>query len=164
MGNLESLRRFIIKAGIENGYGSGDEDKWIKESDGSTTIEYPPHGENSPEGWRLRDNFFGGEPYGGHTIIHYQDKPFWMMVYYGAVDPEVDDVKGIYTFLQKALLKSPEDIPLRGPMEFSEGKLVYLNSWKGDLANYSGEEKILEDDSQIYWAKYMGGLVDQRPE
>lgn len=33
----------------------------------------------------MNDNFFGGEPYGGREVVFYEEKPVWMMVYYGWV-------------------------------------------------------------------------------
>lgn len=58
----ESLRQFLIDSN-KAGYAGGEEKKWIKESDGSTTIPF------EKEDFRSHDNFFGGEPYGGRIIV-----------------------------------------------------------------------------------------------
>ena len=34
--------------------------------------------------------------------------------------------------------------------------------WTGQLTNFAGEEVILEAGTEIYRARYFGGLVDQR--
>jgi len=77
--NKEVLRQFLVDSN-KAGYAGGDEKKWIKESNGSTTIPFEK-GE-----WQSDDNFYGGEPYGGRVVVFYKDKPHWMMVYYGWVE------------------------------------------------------------------------------
>lgn len=153
----EGLRSFLIEAN-KAGYASGKERKWIKEPDGSTTIPF-----ESGE-WRMHDNFFGGEPYGGRIIVTENGKPYWMTAYYGSIVPEYPDVKGLYIFLQKALSQPPEEMPVRGPRRFEEGDLVYLSDWEGDLEKFEVTEKIKKAGNPIYEAKFIGGLVDQRGE
>ncbi|MCL5239033.1 MAG: DUF5680 domain-containing protein [Candidatus Marsarchaeota archaeon] len=153
----EELRKFINEANL-SGYAADNTKAWAKEKDGSTTITYE-RGD-----WKYHDNFFGGEPYGGREVIFYKEKPFWMMVYYGAVSETESDVKGVYRFLQKALRTDDGSNPFRGPRSLKEGALEYKNSWTGKLDVFSGEEEILRNNARIYWAKYTGGFVDQREE
>lgn len=152
--DIEQLRQFLLDSNAA-GYAGGEEKKWIKETDGSTTIPFEK-GE-----WKSHDNFFGGEPYGGRIIVSYQNKPVWMMVYYGWVTDGME-TNPIYAILRSALKQMPQDAPFRGPKEFVEGGLKYVNSWAGDIKRYSGEEKIFQDEKLIYKANYFGGLVDQR--
>ena len=51
--NLTELREFLV-ASNKAGYAGGEEKKWIKEPDGSTTIPY------EKGDWKSHDNFFGG--------------------------------------------------------------------------------------------------------
>ncbi len=150
----DNLRQFLIDAN-QAGYASGDEKEWVKQPDGSTTINF------SKEDFRLDDNFFGGEPYGGRLVVFHKDKPFWMMVYYGLVLEGVD-VNTVYSVLRNALKLMSEDAPYRGPREYKEGEFVYLNNWIGEIDNYSGQEEILHSKKVVYKANYLGGLVDQR--
>ena len=76
--DLTSFKKFLIDSN-KVGYAGGEEKKWIKEADGSTTIPFEK-GE-----WKSHDNFFGGEPYGGRTIVFYRGEHYWLMVYYGRV-------------------------------------------------------------------------------
>lgn len=152
--NKEPLRQFLIDSN-KSGYATGEERKWIKESDGSTTIPFEK-GE-----FRSHDNFFGGEPYGGRIVVSYQDKPVWLMVYYGWVVEGIE-TNQVYAVLRNALGKMPEDTPLRGPKELKDGEFTYTNNWDGDLDRYSGEEQITQGEKLIYKANYMGGLIDQR--
>lgn len=152
--NIKLLRKFLVDSN-NAGYAGGEEKKWIKENDGSTTIPF------EKGAWKSHDNFFGGEPYGGRTIVYFENKPCWIMVYYGFV------VKGsksnpIYKVLRNALKQMPEKYPFRGPKEFKDGEYIYSNSWKGDVDRFSGEEKIFKKEKLVYKADYIGGLVDQR--
>src|ERR1700704_1873861 len=75
--DLEGLARFLIAAN-KAGYAS-TETTVTDHADGSHRIIY------ETEGWRLDDNFFRGEPYGGREVISYDGRVEWMMLYYGWV-------------------------------------------------------------------------------
>ena len=150
----KALKQFLIDSN-KAGYAGGQEKKWVKELDGSTTIPF----EKGP--WKSHDNFFGGEPYGGRTIVFYEGKPYWIMVYYGWVEEGVE-TNPVYAVLRGALKQMPEDYPFRGPKEYKEGNYTYINKWKGEVDKFSGEERIIQGDKLIYKANYLGGLVDQR--
>ncbi len=152
--NREDLKRFLIDSN-NAGYAGGEEKKWIKEDDGSTTIPF------EKGSWRSHDNFFGGEPYGGRTVVYHEENPVWMMVYYGWVKEGIK-VDPVYTILRNALKQMPEDYPYRGPKVYKENEYTYSNSWSGEVDRFSGSEQITQGDNIIYKADYMGGLVDQR--
>ena len=151
--NLEKLKQFIIKANIPHATGTA---VIHKEKNGSHTITF------SEGNWSMEDNFFGGEPYGGQQVIYYKKAPVWICVYYGRVHNTVFSPDKVYDFLRESLQHPPKEQPLRGPVSYKRGDLEYQNKIKGDVDNYSGKEVILENGKQIYWAKYLGGLVDQR--
>lgn len=147
------LGQFIFETNIA-GYSSGDDSGWKKEKDGSTTILH------EKGVWKSRDNFFGGEPYGGSEVVFYKDKAVWMMVYWGDAEKGVDS-KAVYKFLQKSLREMPKNAPFRGPKEYKTGEWRYENSWEGNTEKFKGEEKIFKGGKEVYWAGYIGGLVDQ---
>lgn len=152
---ISRLKLFILEAN-EKGYAGGDESTWQTEADGSTTISYESHD------FRLHDNFFGGEPYGGRQIIFFQNKPIWIMVYYGAVNPSFDHLNMVYSFLREALSAGTKADNYRGPNEYATGDFRYKNAWHGDINAYDGKENIYYKGEDVYWAKYLGGFVDQR--
>lgn len=153
--NLKSLRVFLLVSN-KAGYAGAQEKKWVKEPNGSTTIRFFS-GDFSSD-----DNFFGGEPYGGRTVVAYKGKPVWMMVYYGWVSPSVKDPNRIYSFLRKALMNMPREYPFRGPKILKEKGSVYTNIWNGNIERFSGNENIRNGAKEVYRARYIGGLVDQR--
>lgn len=166
--SIPSLKKFLLQSN-QAGYAGGDSTNWSKQPDSSTTIVFK-RGD-----WRSHDNFFGGEPYGGRLVIFHQDKPIWIMVYYGWIEPSFNR-DNIYPVLQNALKQMPTEIPLRGPTKFKQNKYTYLNSWTGDITRYSGQEKIILNNAEknrqkkpsgknnnnqlAYRASYLGGLVD----
>lgn len=149
--NNNELKSFILKAS-RNTYASEDTSIRKKKEDTSTTITYQD-GEYS-----YHDNYFGGEPYGGREVVFYNNKPIWMMVYYGWI-VEGNSSEDIYKVLTKALRNSNIDMPYRGPKELIDGEYKYVNKLHGDVDNFYGEEKIFIKDTLIYTAKYMGGLI-----
>ncbi|MDP2632353.1 MAG: DUF5680 domain-containing protein [Candidatus Curtissbacteria bacterium] len=153
----DQLIRFLIES-KEKGYASQDESFWKKEKDESTSIEF------ESGDWSFHDNYFGGEPYGGRQVVFYRGKPIWMNVYYGQVDKEVQNLKEIYAFLKKALLFPREKFPLRGKDNFTEGDYKYRSSLKGNISNFTVQEKIYYRGRKIYGAVFYGGYVDRRKE
>jgi len=152
--DIEALRQFLVDSN-KAGYAGGDEKKWIKEPDGSTTIPF------ERGAWRSHDNFFGGEPYGGRTVVFKDNQAVWMMVYYGWVTEGVE-TDLVYGVLRGALMGMPEGHPYRGPEEFTQGEFTYRNKWDGELDRFSGEEVITQGQKVIYKANYFGGEVDKR--
>jgi hypothetical protein len=155
--NLKDLRLFLIES-TKAGYAGLGESGKKNETDGSKTFSF------QKGAWKSHDNYFGGEPFGGRTVVFYNDKPVWMMVYYGTIGKDITNFTKIYEVLQKALLNSPEQHPYRGPESFKEDGFEYTNGWEGEIDNFSGQEKISHTDEEIYWAKYIGGLVNVRED
>lgn len=151
----EQLRQFLIYCGKE-GYAAIQDEDEIREEDQSTSITLT----QGP--WKFHDNYFGGEPYGGREVVFYQDKPVWIMTYYGRVNEDVQELKPVYHHLKKALALIPDEAPYRGPKELIEGDLRYENNWQGDIDNFSGEELIYQSNKKVYFAKYIGGFVNQK--
>ena len=153
---LNSLRSFLVKA-KKAGYASGDAAIKTIEKDHSTTLIY------EEDEWKYHDNYFGGEPYGGREVVFYKNLPVYIMTYYGWVNKKVSDIAPIYKTLQEALFLIPENKPFRGPEIYKQNEFIYLNKFEGDITQFSGEETITDIDGiELYKAKYMGGLVDQR--
>jgi hypothetical protein len=151
--NEAELKGFILEASRAT-YASGDESMKQKQPDGSTTIRY------ESRLYKYHDNYFGGEPYGGREVIFLNDKPLWMMVYYGFVNEGVSR-KDVYGFLMESLSNATIEMPYRGPAHFENDDWKYKNSLVGEIAKFSGTEKILKGGVCVYEAHYIGGFVDR---
>ena len=151
--DVTAFLRFLLEAS-QQGYAAGSGAVKTREADQSTTIVH------EQGDWRLHDNYFGGEPYGGREVVFFRGRPVWMAVYYGRVaDADVDPV---YSFLQRALRAAPIEFPVRGPETFEEGRFSYRNVHEGGVVSFSGQETIFQDGSLVYTAHYAGGVVDRR--
>ena len=125
----DELKQFIYAASRAT-YASGDESIKVKQSDGSTTIEFA-------EGdFKFHDNYFGGEPYGGREVVFYQGKAVWMMVYYGLVHSENGNAE-VYGVLMDALRNTTPEAPYRGPKVFERDNWRYENNLEGEVKNFT---------------------------
>ncbi len=147
--NLEEVKAFLMQANMPHAEGTAET---TKEKDGSRTIEYVAGD------YRLHDNFFGGEPYGGRLVIFHKERPVFMEVYYGQTSKPANEV---YDFLREALKHPDDKNPFRGPAEYTSGSYTYKSTTEGDVASHTVKESIYEEDKEIYWAVVIGGLVDQ---
>lgn len=152
--DVSELTAFLYQASMPHAHGNSNATSL---PDSSTTITFE-RGDYS-----FHDNFFGGQPYGGRSVIHYKHEPVWIMVYYGQIHGTTLKPDDVYTFLRLALQHAPEDKPYRGPDSFTKGNLEYRNTVQGTMTNYSGKEVILENGKEIFWTTYLGGLIDQDP-
>lgn len=160
----DRLCEFLVEA-KKSTYAAGSSRPETSEKDFSTTLTF--------RDWNreYHDNYFGWEPYGGREVVFFKGQPVYIMTYYWAVNDSISDLKMIYAFLQEALRLIPLDKPFRGPKEYKKDQpawrqsgIAYINDFVWEIDNFSGEEKIFLDWKEVYSAKYMGGLVDQRKE
>ncbi len=153
--DTQQLCTFLVRAKTST-YAAGDKANKKIEQDLSTSLLYKEWD------WTYHDNYFGGEPYGWREVVLFKNKPVYIMIYYWYVYANISDLKTTYTFLQHALSLIPEQYPYRGPQQYNKENLSYINTFTGNINNFSGEEIITRDWEEIYTAKYIGGFVDQR--
>lgn len=151
----KKLCKFLVKAKKAT-YAAGATAKKVLENDKSTTLIF------DDGNWKYHDNYFGGEPFGGREVVFCKGKPIYIMTYYGLVKQSISDFEPIYKMLQLALGLVPEAHPFRGPKEYSKGGMTYKNSYSGQIDNFFGEEVIIYKGKEVYKAKYIGGLVNQK--
>ncbi len=153
MVNIKELKAFYVKSQKPHAFSAAS----IKrQKNGAKIMVF------TEDPWKMHDVFYGGEPYGGCLTIEYDGRVVWAQLYYGQVQDTKLSVEEVYDFLRLALREPPTKHPFRGPDSLKRENLEYQNDSKGDFATYSGKEIILENGKQIYWATYLGGLVDQR--
>ena len=148
------LEQFLVKAKIAT-YATSGEGGEKNLEDGSKEMTF------SDGEYNYRDRYFGFNPFVGEEIVWQGDKVIWSMNYYGKIlDSELSD-KDVYTFLQKSMRHVTEDRPFRGPENFKDGDLEYIDKSQGDTNEFSGEEKILYKNIEIYRLVYHGGRVEK---
>jgi hypothetical protein len=152
MPKINELTAFLKQANLY-GYGSG---KGVAQSSrpASKDLEY------QDGDFVFHDSYFGGERFIGTEIIYYKGNPAWGMSYYGWTPKSEKSPEEVFAFLRKVLLTDTGAlIPVRGPARAEEGGFLYHNSIDGDMANFSGQEKILFNGKDAHVCRFVGGLV-----
>ena len=153
---LNQLIGFLLKARL-SGY-AGSAPKVSPQRPGCKEFETFIEGDFS-----YRDSYAGYYCAPGQEIVWFKQKPIWMMAYSGGMLPEfhgnLEFTAKTFNFLQKALKSSNKKYPFRGSDHFDDGEFVYKNKTEGDITQFSGEEKILFKGKEVFFQKYVGGLV-----
>lgn len=145
----KELQKFFYEASLR-GYGNEEllaqgsslrdrdsEVKVIEGEDGSTKIIY------ECDVWRYSDKYFGGEPFGGMTVIRFCGIVCFVMNYWGKVLPNVNK-QLVYDCLMPALMVTRPEHPWRGPNHYvAKNGLLYTNIWHGNIEKFYGQEKLV---------------------
>ncbi len=150
--DLQALARYLHQAKLE-GYASGDETRIQRLPDGAQSV----HAEGG--GYVYRDHWYGDERFIGEEVVWHEARPVWAMSFYGATTPGRPIPAEFPKFHKSALRHAPADAPLRGPALFSEGEFVYVNTYTGALAEFSGVERVFYRGEEIFHLTYHGGTL-----
>ena len=101
------------------------------------------------------DSYLGGSDFAGEEALWISGEPVWSMNYAGRVIGE--EFSG--DFLKEALLLVPEDMPFRGPREYSSGAYRYSCEINGDFDWFQGKETISLNDTLIYECFFHGSSI-----
>jgi len=107
------------------------------------------------------DTYFGGTKFIGEEIVYKNGEPAWGMNYYGfTLDNAINE--NLYdAILRPALMSGPGDnIPVRGPKEFTNGDYTYTFSAAGTLANFTGIEEISKNGHVVCRLHCHGGFIE----
>jgi len=156
--NLEKLSKFLCEA---NKFGYAGSSKEVKpQRKGFTELEY------KSGDWYFRDSYAGHYFAPGQEVVYYKNKPVWAMAYAGGMKFKYHGDKNldgqIFEFLKKALLAMDPKKPFRGPAQFKEKDWVYKSSVKGDVRDFSGNEKISRKGQVVFEQNFIGGLIVEK--
>ncbi len=146
--NTEELKEFLFTA-RQNTYASG-----------STGVDNPrllesKQFEFEKGNYFYRDIYFSSsKKFIGQEIIYLDSEPIWGMNYMGDVTNKLNE-----SFLKEALLQLSEKCRLGGKCEYKKREYNYQDKGQGDIAQFSGQEKILVDNKEVYQLNYQGGLI-----
>ena len=150
--DTKQLSKFLVKAKI-NTYASNGEGEEKVFPDGSKELEF------EEKEFKYKDRYFGYSHFIGEEIVWKNEKVVWGMNYYGEIISEIIPAKQIYQFLREALKKATEDKPFRGPVNFKENDLKYINEIRGTIKKFEGCEIIFYREELIYKLNYHGGII-----
>ena len=150
--SYDSLANFLVKAKTET-YASGDNSKIVKCEDGSYEVNY------LEDNFRHRDRYYGEYNFGGEEVVWWNNEVVWTMNYFG-IPSEREKIPDNFTlFLKEALRNVDAKYPFRGPENYKNNDLEYINNINGDLKDFSGVEIIRYKAKEIYKLYYHGGTL-----
>jgi hypothetical protein len=153
---LSQLAAFLASA-KRNGYAARADQAAVSPAlAGSRHLEY------RAGRFGYRDIYFGMARFAGQETVTLDQRVIWSMVYAGGVAPGIADEAEIavtYDCLRQALRMVKAERPFRGPRTFAIGAFWYVDESDGDIASFSGTERILRDGAPVYRLDYNGGLI-----
>ncbi|MAT40823.1 MAG: XRE family transcriptional regulator [Anaerolineaceae bacterium] len=145
-----TFTQFLIKAKQNTYAGGGDFTKSSRPTSKDLTFK---------EGELVYlDSYLGDLDFLGEEAVWYQNKPVWGMNYFGRMTTEKTPT-GFGQFLKSTLLQVPEEMPFRGPEEYSEGEFRYTCTVEGDLTWFRGKELVFYKGEKIYQLYFHGGKI-----
>ncbi|MEK7464475.1 MAG: DUF5680 domain-containing protein [Patescibacteria group bacterium] len=106
-----------------------------------------------------RDRYFGSDSFAGEEVVFSNNEAIWVMNYQGSILDKTISEKEVYGFLKKALLNVTEEMPFRGPSEFTQNDYSYKCEFEGYLELFRGTETILYKSMKIYELSFHGGII-----
>ena len=150
---MNNFIKFLVKAKKKT-YASNGEFGERKLKDGAKELIFK---ENN---FYYRDRYYGSKIFIGEEVVLKDNKPFWIMNYFGGCLSDNCPSSKIYVFLKKCLKKVNTNTIFRGPEKFKINYFVYKNKIKGDVKNFYGEEFIYYKNKKVYKLNYHGGLIE----
>ena len=102
------------------------------------------------------DTYLGGDRFAGEEALWISGIPYWSMNYAGRVTGE--NFSG--DFLKEALCHVPEEMPYRGPRDYTNGDYAYHCDTEGSFDWFRGKETIDYRGKPIYECYFHGGLIE----
>lgn len=104
-----------------------------------------------------RDTYLGSASFAGEEAVWFSDRPVWVMNYMGRVlQPQFSG-----DFLKICLFNVTEELPIRGPLVYSEGEYTYHCHIEGGLDWFHGREDMYYSSEKIYECLFHGGMVSE---
>ena len=101
------------------------------------------------------DTYVGGEIFSGEEAVFKNNKARYAMNYCG----RVLDQRFSGNFLKEALRAATEELPYRGPANYTDGEYTYTARVTGDISWFQGEEEIFCGGVKVYECYFHGCLL-----
>lgn len=191
--SISLLKEFVYEAKKQSFAKTDDKTTLTNQT---SVYSFRPFNSQKFKGMIYTDMFNGNTIEGGQESVSIDLSLRWINHYYGGTKisfwdisrtdininlDKLDDTRFpevITSFLKQALLRMPDDFPVRGPKQYStenvafenniiEGDWQYNNRWKSiptfnltdPFASFVGEESIKYNGIEVYWHAYHGGLI-----
>lgn len=150
--NEQELVTFIVEAKLNSYVGDGKVCASCRK--GSHDIGFEKNQ------WSYLDSYFGGTDLIGQEVVWNFNNPVWAMNYCGRIlAPELINAEKAGTAIKTALAEMYRSGRFLGGFKKKTIHGYYNDHSTGDVASFSGVEKILVEDVVAYQLDYAGGLV-----
>jgi len=108
------------------------------------------------------DSYAGSIWAPGREVVFFKRTPVWAMAYQGKSSLAHSQhffENAVFPFLKEALRNSTDDMPFRGPVEFSDGDFQYTFEINGDYSYFTGKETITYIGEVVFSQDVMGSLI-----
>jgi hypothetical protein len=152
---IEQLKKFLFNANA-NGYAANNQ-RIMPQRPNFKELDY------SEGDWYFRDSYAGWYMAPGQEVIYYKNKPIWAMSYTGGMKIEYHNnsklAEETFNFLKESLLKMNPDKPFRGPTNYKRNEWCYIGKVKGDIKDFTGNEKIYYKNDLLFEQNFIGGII-----
>ena len=108
--------------------------------------------------WLYRDIYnLGNNIFMGLETVYFQDKPVLSISYFGNFTKMTEEA--VDKILREALVSNWAKTRLWHPVEWKKEDYIYNCEAEGNLEEFSGTEKILKGQKEIYYFYYAGGFI-----
>lgn len=110
--------------------------------------------------WRYLDSYFGGTDFIGQETVWLAEQPVWAMNYYGRIlRADLIDANVAGQVIKQALAEMYLQGRFLGGFNWRRAAHSYEDHNTGDVNSFSGRERIIISQVEVYCLEYHGGLV-----
>ncbi len=153
--NTRELKQFLVGA-KRNTYASQGEGQERRLDDGSAEFVY------EAPGFIYKHRYWGFNPFIGHELVWQDGHIVWAMNYYGRTTSNLVSEDKVFAFL-RPMKQVDEDPPFRGPNSLRADDFEYRDESLDTVESFTGVERILWREREIFRLDYHGRVVRMRP-
>ena len=144
--SLDQLNTFIVRAKAATYVGGG-----------AKSLSYRPgsHDLQFHEGaFSYLDSYFGGTDFLGQEVVYFEEKPVWVMNYYGRIlELSLITAEEAGQIVQESLSRMYEEGRFLGGFEHSTRNSTYVDTSEGDITSFTGREWIMRENDLECFSK-----------
>lgn len=149
---VEDLEQFIVEAKAATYVGGGATHAPCRPK--SHDIGFQRHE------WRYLDSYLGGTDFLGQEIVWLAEQPVWAMNYYGRIlRADLIDADVAAQVIKQALAEMYLQGRFLGGFEWKRAAHSYEDQNQGEFTSFSGNERIVISQIEVYRLDYHGGLI-----
>jgi hypothetical protein len=150
--SLDELTAFIVRAKAATYVGGGVH---------SPACRPASHDLQFSEGaFAYLDSYFGGADFIGEEVVYHAGQPVWAMNYYGRIlESALISPAEAGQAIQASLSRMYQQGRFLGGFEHATPWGTYIDTSRGEVTSFTGQEWIMREGVRVYELVYHGGLI-----